>query len=311
MNTQSQHNQSQVAYLGRDHAPPGLQQIASGKVRDIYALDDDHLLFVTTDRVSAFDVVMNEGIPDKGRVLTTITEYWFENTKDIIPNHLVSTDIDRVPGLDAEWKERLRGRILIVKKCKPDIIEWVVRGYIAGSGWKEYGATQSVCGIPLPAGLQQAQVLPEPILTPTTKEEDHDRPLTPDQARELIGDERFEHGKKVCLALFERGTEVLDKLGILLADTKFELGMCNGEVILIDEALTPDSSRFWPKADYAIGTSPKSYDKQILRDYLETLDWNKEYPAPELDPAVLQRVSRGYFEICELITGRLPEGIQS
>jgi phosphoribosylaminoimidazole-succinocarboxamide synthase len=311
MNPTTQDNSHMRAYLGREHAPPGLQQIASGKVRDIYALDEEHLLFVTTDRISAFDVVMNEGIPDKGRVLTTITEYWFEQTQDIIPNHLVSTDIDRVPGLDADWKELLLGRILIVKRCQPDIIEWVVRGYIAGSGWKEYQTSQSVCGIDLPSGLAQAQALPKPILTPTTKEEDHDRPLTPQQASDLIGSERFDHGQKICLELFERGTQVLAELGLLLADTKFELGMCKGQVLLIDEALTPDSSRFWSQAEYKIGTSPKSYDKQILRDYLETLDWNKEYPAPDLDPAVLQRVSRGYFEICERITGRLPEGIQS
>lgn len=311
MNPTSQDNSQKGAYLGRKNAPPGLQQIASGKVRDIYAMDEDRLLFVTTDRISAFDVVMNEGIPDKGRVLTTITEYWFEQTQDIIPNHLISTDIELVPGLDAHWKEILRGRILIVKRCQPDIIEWVVRGYIAGSGWKEYQTSQSVCGIELPAGLSQAEVLPKPILTPTTKEEDHDRPLTPQQASDLIGKERFNHGQDICLKLFERGTQVLGELGILLADTKFELGMCGDEVLLIDEALTPDSSRFWSQAEYKTGSSPKSYDKQILRDYLETLDWNKEAPAPALDPAVLQRVSRGYFEICERITGRLPEGIQS
>ncbi len=311
MKSTTKDNSHMGAYLGRDHAPPGLEQIASGKVRDIYALDEQHLLFVTTDRISAFDVVMNEGIPDKGRVLTKITEYWFQETKDIVPNHLVSTDIEKVPGLDAEWKDLLRGRILIVKRCKPDIIEWVVRGYIAGSGWKEYQKSQTVCGIDLPAGLSQAEVLAKPILTPTTKEEDHDRPLTPQEASDLIGSERYEHGEKVCLDLFERGTQVLGKLGILLADTKFELGLCDGQVLLIDEALTPDSSRFWSQAEYKTGTSPKSYDKQILRDYLETLDWNKEAPAPALDPAVLQRVSRGYFEICERITGCLPEGIQS
>ncbi|MEZ6004232.1 MAG: phosphoribosylaminoimidazolesuccinocarboxamide synthase [Planctomycetota bacterium] len=283
------------AYLGRDDAPEGLKQIASGKVRDIYELDADRLLFVTSDRVSAFDVVMNEGIPHKGRVLTKIAAWWFEHTRDILPNHLLSTAIEEVPGLDAEWRERLRGRIMIVERCKPDPIEWVVRGYIAGSGWKEYQKTQTVCGIGLPAGLQQAQRLPQPILTPTTKEEDHDRPLTPDEAAAIVGRERWEHGRDACLALFQRGTEVLDKLGIHLADTKFELGTQGDRVLLIDEALTPDSSRFWSQADYRIGTSPPSYDKQILRDYLETLDWNKEYPAPNLDPAVLQRVAEGYF----------------
>ncbi len=299
------------AYLGRSDAPPGLKQIASGKVRDIYDLDPEHLLFVTTDRVSAFDVVMNEGIPDKGRVLTAITAHWFANTQDIIANHLVSTDISEITALDADWQARLRGRCMIVKRCKPDPIEWVVRGYIAGSGWKEYQKTETVCGISLPSGLQLAQALPKPIMTPTTKEEDHDRPLTPTQAEELMGAERFAHGTQACLDLFQRGTEVLAEYGILLADTKFELGTCGDKVLLIDEALTPDSSRFWSKAEYKVGTSPASYDKQILRDYLETLDWNKEAPAPALDPAVLQRVSEGYFEICERITGSLPDGVQA
>lgn len=301
----------QTAYLGRQDAPPGLQQIASGKVRDIYAIDDDRLLFVTTDRVSAFDVVMNEGIPDKGRVLTAITTYWFEQTRDILPNHLLSTDVDEISALSPEWRDKLRGRTMIVQRCQPDPIEWVVRGYIAGSGWKEYVKQGTVCGIPLPPGLQQSERLPEPILTPTSKEDEHDRPLTPVEADAMIGSPRYQHGREACLALFQRGTEVLAGHEILLADTKFELGTRGDQVLLIDEALTPDSSRFWPQSEYRIGTSPVSYDKQILRDYLETLDWNKEYPPPVLDPAVLKRVAEGYFEICERITGRLPEGLSA
>jgi phosphoribosylaminoimidazole-succinocarboxamide synthase len=296
-------------YLGRDDGPPGLRQVASGKVRDIYAVDDEHLLFVTTDRVSAFDVVMNDGIPFKGAVLTAIAAHWFSATADIVPNHLVSTRVEDVAGLDDAWREKLRGRIMLVKACTPDPIEWVVRGYLVGSGWKEYQRQGTVCGIPLPAGLAQAAALPQPLLTPTTKHEDHDRPLTPDEARALIGEERFEHGERLCLALFRRGTEVLGKLGILLADTKFELGTRGGEVLLIDEALTPDSSRFWPSSSYRTGISPPSYDKQILRDYLETLDWNKEYPAPALDPAILERVGKSYLTICERITGHAPEGV--
>jgi phosphoribosylaminoimidazole-succinocarboxamide synthase len=296
-------------YLGRDDAPPGFEQIASGKVRDIYTVDDDHLLFVTSDRVSAFDVVMREGIPNKGVVLTAIAAYWFEHTRDIIPNHLVSASVDDIPGLDAEWREKLLGRAMLVKRAKPDPVEWVVRGYIAGSGWKEYQRQGTVCGIPLPEGLELAAQLPQAILTPTTKEEDHDRPLTPDEARELVGAEHFDKAQQVSLDLFQRGTEVLAGLGIRLADTKFELGVCNGEMLLIDEALTPDSSRFWPDSEYGTGFSPPSYDKQILRDYLETLDWNKEYPAPDLDPAVLDRVAERYLEICERITGSAPVGV--
>ena len=298
-------------YLGRDDAPPGLQQIASGKVRDIYEIDSDRLLFVTTDRISAFDVVMDDGIPHKGRVLTSIAQHWFGRTPDILPNHLLGTDLSEVDGLDSEWRERLDGRCMIVKRCEPDPIEWVVRGHIAGSGWKEYQQSGTVCGIPLPEGLGLAQELPEPILTPTTKFEAHDRPLSPAEAADLVGKERYEEGEAYVMALFERGTRELAKLGIRLADTKFELGTWNGKTLLIDEALTPDSSRFWAEDLYRVGISPPSYDKQILRDYLETLDWNKEYPAPELDAAVLSKVGMSYLEICQLITGSSPVEVTS
>ncbi len=290
-------------YLGREDRPTGLEQIASGKVRDIYALDPEHLLFVTTDRVSAFDVVMNEGVPMKGRVLTAIAAHWFDRTRDLVPNHLVSTSVEDAAVLDPAWQDRLRGRVMIVKRATPDPIEWVVRGHIAGSGWKEYQATQTICGIPLPAGLSLAEELPEPIVTPTTKHEDHDRPLTPAQAAALVGRERWEHGEALCLELFRRGREELAPLGLRLADTKFELGVRAGEVLLIDEALTPDSSRMWDEAGYRIGISPPSFDKQILRDWLETLDWDKEYPAPPLDPAIVERVTARYLEVCEKITG--------
>lgn len=293
-------------YLGRDDRPAGLRLLANGKVRDVYELDAEHLLFVTTDRVSAFDVIMNEGVPGKGAVLTAIAAHWFARTRDIVPNHLVSTSIDDVPGLSGAWRARLRGRIMVVKRCVPDPLEWVVRGYLAGSGWKDYRAQGAICGVPLPAGLAQAERLPRPILTPTTKEDAHDRPLTPSEARALLGSERYEHGERLCLALFERGTEELARIGIRLADTKFELGVRDGEVLLIDEALTPDSSRFWDDAEYRVGTSPASFDKQILRDYLETLAWDKNYPAPQIDPAVLERVSQRYLEICARITGAAP-----
>jgi phosphoribosylaminoimidazole-succinocarboxamide synthase len=297
-----------TAYLGRDDAPPGLEQVASGKVRDLYALPDDRLLFVATDRVSAFDVVMNEGIPDKGRVLTEISAFWFRETRDLVPNHLVSTAVEDVPGLDGAWRERLRGRVMIVERCEPTPVEWVVRGYLAGSGWKEYRERGTVSGILQPAGLRQAGRLPRPLLTPSTKDDVHDRPITPEEARELVGDAVFEEAERAALALFERGTRRLAEIGILLADTKFEFGLRDGELRLIDEALTPDSSRFWPAEEHALDVSPPSYDKQILRDHLETLDWDKNYPAPELDPAVLARVGARYREIADRILGLAPSG---
>jgi phosphoribosylaminoimidazole-succinocarboxamide synthase len=293
--------QNDSVFLGRDETIPGLDLIASGKVRDIYSLDEEHLLFVTTDRISAFDVIMNEGVPHKGRVLTSIAAWWFQESQDIIPNHMVSASVDDVPGLDDTWRDHLDGRILVVKRAQPTPVEWVVRGYVVGSGWKDYQKTQSICGIELPAGLAQAEVLAEPIMTPTTKDDTHDEPITQAQARELVGDEVFETCLKASMDLFKRGTDVLARLGIILADTKFEFGMRDGSVMLIDEMLTPDSSRFWPSEDYRTGISPPSYDKQILRDYLETLDWDKNYPAPELDPAILARVGERYIEVCEKI----------
>jgi len=296
----------ETVYLGREDRPPGLNQIASGKVRDIYAVDAEHLLFVTTDRVSAFDVVMDAGVPRKGAVLTAIAAHWFERTTDLVPNHLVSTSVDGIPGLDDTWRDRLAGRSMLVRRAQPDPIEWVVRGYLAGSGWKEYGKSGTVCGILLPPGLDQAQVLPEPILTPTTKFEAHDRPLSPEEAAEMVGAEHYRAGERLVLELFRRGTEELAQIGIVLADTKFELGTKDGELLLIDEALTPDSSRFWDAEGYRVGISPPSFDKQILRDHLETLDWDKEYPPPALDPAVLERVSQRYLEICAKITGSAP-----
>jgi phosphoribosylaminoimidazole-succinocarboxamide synthase len=293
--------QNDNVFLGRDETIPGLDLVASGKVRDIYSLDEEHLLFVTTDRISAFDVIMNEGVPHKGQVLTSIAAWWFQESQDIIPNHLVSASIDDVPGLDQTWRDRLDGRILIVKRAQPTPVEWVVRGYVVGSGWKDYQKTQSICGIELPEGLAQAEVLSEPIMTPTTKDDTHDEPITQAQARELVGDEVFDTCLNASMALFKRGTDVLARLDIILADTKFEFGLRDGSVMLIDEMLTPDSSRFWPSADYRTGISPPSYDKQILRDYLETLDWDKNYPAPDLDPSVLARVGERYIEVCEKI----------
>jgi len=298
-----------TVFLGRDERVPGLKLLASGKVRDIYELDARRLLFVTTDRVSAFDVVMREGIPNKGQVLTAISVWWFERTKDIIQNHLESARVEDVPGLSPAWREKLAGRVMIVRKAQPTSVEWVVRGYIAGSGWKEYQKAGTVCGIPLPKGLAQSAKLPKPILTPTTKEDKHDLPLTPAEARERVGAAIFDPAEKAALALFARGTQELEKLGILLCDTKFEFGLLDGKLLLIDEVLTPDSSRFWNRADWKTGISPPSYDKQILRDWLEAQPWDKNPPPPRLDPKVMARVGERYLEICEKITGGLPAGV--
>ncbi|MCY2958575.1 MAG: phosphoribosylaminoimidazolesuccinocarboxamide synthase [Planctomycetota bacterium] len=297
-------------YLGRTGGPPGYALVHSGKVRDIYTLDGEHLLFVATDRVSAFDVVMREGIPGKGRVLSALSAFWFEKTRDVVPNHLVSTRVEDVPGLDSGWRARLRGRVQIVRRATPTPVEWVVRGYVAGSGWKDYQRTRSICGVALPVGLQHASRLETPILTPTTKEAAHDLPLTHDEARAKVGAATFDEAQRVALALYRRGTEVLEPHGILLADTKFEFGILDGRLVLIDEVLTPDSSRFWPRETWKPGENPPSYDKQILRDWLETTGWNKEPPPPALDPAVLARVAQRYLEICQRITGRLPEGVE-
>jgi phosphoribosylaminoimidazole-succinocarboxamide synthase len=294
-----------TVYFGRAPRLGRLTLLVSGKVRDIYAVDPQHLLFVTSDRVSAFDVVMPQGIPHKGQVLTAIAAHWFERTRDVIANHLVSTRVEDVPGLGAKEHEALNGRVMLVQRCEPTSVEWVVRGYLAGSGWKEYQASGTVCGVALPKGLAFCQKLPRPVLTPTTKEEKtHDRPITPAEARARVGAAVFDPAERAALALFERGTSELARIGILLADTKFEFGLRDGKLLLIDEALTPDSSRFWAADSYRAGSNPPSHDKQILRDYLETLDWKKEPPAPELPPAIVSKVSERYLEICAKITGR-------
>ncbi len=291
-------------YLGGERRIPGLKWLQSGKVRDIYEIDARRLLFVTSDRVSAFDVVMNEGIPHKGEVLTSIAAWWFENTRDVIENHLLSTDVDDVPNLSEEWKRVLRGRVMLVERCQPTTVEWVVRGYLAGSGHKEYQRSRSICGVALPEGLELSSRLPQPILTPTTKDKDHDLPLTQAQARERVGKEVYERAARASLDLFERGTKVLEKLGVILADTKFEFGLAGDRLLLIDEALTPDSSRFWPKERWKPGTNPPSYDKQILRDWLEASGWNKRPPPPTLSREVIERTLSGYLHFAKLLTGK-------
>ena len=296
-------------FLGRQAAFGSLRLLHSGKVRDIYEVDPEHLLFVTSDRVSAFDVVMPQGIPHKGRVLTAVAAHWFRRTADLIQNHLVSSEVADVAGLPREYHDALRGRIMLVQRCKPTPVEWVVRGYICGSGWKEYQKKGSICGVQLPAGLAFCQAFPEPIFTPTTKEDTHDQPITADEARRRVGDAVYAKAHQAAFDLFERGTKDLRKLGILLADTKFEFGVRNGRVLLIDEALTPDSSRFWPASEYAVGRDQPSYDKQVLRNWLESAGWNKNPPAPNLPPDVVNHLSERYLWICERITGSAPAGV--
>ncbi|MEX1023526.1 MAG: phosphoribosylaminoimidazolesuccinocarboxamide synthase [Planctomycetota bacterium] len=295
-------------HQGRAPRLGSLDLVASGKVRDLYAVDDERLLFVTSDRVSAFDVILPRTIPHKGRVLTSIAAHWFERTRDLVPNHLLSTDPADVPGLDRDLRRELAGRIMLVRRAEPTSVEWVVRGYLAGSGLKEYRATGAISGQALPPGLELASRLPGPLLTPTTKDEDHDRPLTLAEAEARVGGQVFRAAERTALALFERGTRELAAKGILLADTKFEFGLQDGKLLLIDEALTPDSSRFWPAAGWSPGTNPASYDKQVLRDYLETLSWNKSAPGPELPDAIVAALMKGYLEICRTLTGSVPPG---
>ncbi len=280
-----------------------LKLVNRGKVRDIYDLGE-HLLIVTSDRISAFDVVMNEGIPDKGYVLTQISKFWFERMTDIIPNHLVATEVSHFPAITHAYRDQLEGRSMLVKKAAPLPIECIVRGYITGSGWKEYSRQGSVCGIPLPSGLQESQQLPEPIFTPSTKAElgAHDENISFAQAVDLCAPGLAEKARKSSLAIYSRARQELAAKGIIIADTKFEFGLYQDRLIWIDEALTPDSSRFWPKDQYRPGGSQPSFDKQFLRDYLETLDWNKQAPAPALPAEIVRKTSEKYLEALERIT---------
>ncbi len=280
-----------------------LKLLNRGKVRDIYDLGE-HLLIVTSDRISAFDVVMNQGIPGKGYVLTQISKFWFERMADLISHHLVATEISDFPAAAHPYREQLEGRSMLVKKAVPLPIECIVRGYITGSGWKEYRRQGSVCGIALPAGLQESQQLPEPIFTPSTKAElgAHDENISFDQAVKICAPGLAEEARQASLAIYQRAREELAAKGIIIADTKFEFGLYRDQLIWIDEALTPDSSRFWPRDQYRPGGSQPSFDKQFLRDYLETLDWNKQAPAPTLPEEIVRKTSEKYLEALERIT---------
>jgi phosphoribosylaminoimidazole-succinocarboxamide synthase len=285
---------------------PGAPAPKRGKVRDIYDLGDK-LLIVVTDRISAFDVIMPNGIPDKGVVLNQISLYWFKQVEGIIPNHILSTDISTLPEPFQKAQDQLINRSMIVKKAKPLPAECIVRGYLTGSGLKEYQKTGKVCGLELPKGLVESSRIPEPIFTPSTKaEQGHDLNISFEEMKKILKDDALaEKVKAVSLAIYKKGRDVADTKGIIIADTKFEFGLFNGGLILIDEVMTPDSSRFWPKADYKEGVSQKSFDKQFVRDYLETLkDWNKTPPGPVLPGEIVSKTREKYVEAYERVTGK-------
>ena len=280
-----------------------LRHVYSGKVRDIYEVDDDLLLLVTSDRLSAFDVVMAEPIPDKGRVLTAMSAFWFEHFAGMVGTHLVSTSLDDLPpsARRSEWA----GRVMLCRRAEMLPVECIVRGYLTGSAWKEYLAAGTMHGRPLPAGLLEASPLPEPTFTPSTKADaGHDVNISIAEAAELLGVELLEQAQRISIELYTRGAEWAADRGIIIADTKFELGVIDGELVLADEVLTPDSSRFWPVDEWHPGSTPPSFDKQPVRDHLDALDWDKQPPPPALPRAVVEATSRRYVRAYELITGR-------
>jgi phosphoribosylaminoimidazole-succinocarboxamide synthase len=281
-----------------------LPLVGRGKVRDIYGVGEDHLLIVTTDRLSAFDVVLPTAIPGKGAVLTAVSNFWFERTRDLIPNHLSELSLEEVLP-DAAERAQVEGRAIVVHKLDPLPVEAIVRGYLVGSGWKDYQRTQAVCGIPLPAGLRQADKLPEPLFTPSTKAAlgAHDENISFEETIALVGREIAERVRDVSLAIYIRARDHAETRGIIVADTKFEFGLDgDGTLVLIDEAVTPDSSRFWPIDSYAPGSSPPSFDKQFVRDYLETLDWDKTDPGPALPDDIAQKTAEKYREAQRRLT---------
>jgi phosphoribosylaminoimidazole-succinocarboxamide synthase len=281
---------------------PGVKKLRSGKVREVFDLGDT-LLFVVTDRISAFDVILPDPIPKKGAVLNQLSAFWFKRFANI-ENHFVTADFEEFPKELQPFDEQLAGRSMIVKKTKPLAVECVVRGYLAGSGWKEYQKSQSVCGIKLPAGLKLGSQLLEPIFTPSTKAETgHDENIDITQCVEILGEDIAQRVKNLSLEIYSKGRDHAANCGIIVADTKFEFGQRDGKLLLIDEVLTPDSSRFWPKDQYVVGQSPPSFDKQFVRDYLETLDWDKTPPAPQLPGDVIARTAAKYIEAFERLTG--------
>ncbi len=283
----------------------GLKLVNRGKVRDIYDLGE-YLLIVATDRISAFDVIMPNPIPGKGEVLTKLSEFWFRQMADIVGNHLVTTDVEKFPEACRPHRDVLKGRSMLVRKAKPLPVECIVRGYITGSAWKDYTSGKPVSGIRLPAGLKESAKLPEPIFTPSTKapEGEHDLPISTEEMARIIGKELTERIIALSLAIYRRADEIGNAAGIIIADTKMEFGLAGGELILIDEVLTPDSSRFWPKDEYAEGRGQKSYDKQFLRDYLLSLQWDQKPPAPQLPQDIIEKTQQKYEEALRRFTKR-------
>ena len=283
---------------------PGIKKVRSGKVREVFDLGDRFLL-VASDRISAFDVIMSNGIPRKGEVLTQVSHFWFNQFADLVPNHLLAGANDPLPPLLQPFAAQLAGRSMIVKKAKPLAIECIVRGYLSGSGWKEYKKSQTVCGIQLPAGLTESAELPEPIFTPSTKAEaGHDENISFAEASQIVGSELATQARDLSLKIYRAGRDYARQRGIIIADTKFEFGLFEGKLILIDEVLTPDSSRFWPADQYVPGQGQPSFDKQFVRDYLETLAWDKTPPGPQLPAEVVARTSAKYLEAYERLTGK-------
>lgn len=275
----------------------------SGKVRDVYSLDNKQLLFVASDRISAFDYILATGIPHKGRVLTQISLFWFDFLADIVPNHLITADVDQYPAAARKYADQLRGRSMLVRRADMFPVECVVRGYISGSAWKEYKATGKVSGIALPAGLKESEAFPEPIFTPSTKATTgHDENISFDQMCEIVGVETASHLRDLTLRVYKKAAAYARQRGIIIADTKFEFGRTEHGITLADEVLTPDSSRFWPADKYAPGRAQDSYDKQYVRDYLEQIHWNKQPPAPSLPPDVVKRTSEKYLEAYAQLT---------
>jgi phosphoribosylaminoimidazole-succinocarboxamide synthase len=283
---------------------PGLKLHARGKVRDIYDLGD-HFLIVATDRLSAFDVVLPTPIPNKGKVLTQMSSFWFDHFKDFVPNHVVSTGVNDYPKNLHPFRDQLEGRSMLVKKAKVFPIECVARGFLTGSGLKDYNKTGQVCGIPLPAGLRDSDRLPQPIFTPATKAETgHDENISEEQAAGIIGHDNIRRLKELTLSIYSRAVDYASQRGIIICDTKFEFGTIDGQISIVDEMLTPDSSRFWPADQYSPGKPQPSFDKQFVRDYLERIGWNKQPPAPELPEDIVKATSAKYVEALRILTGR-------
>ncbi|HTI98551.1 MAG TPA: phosphoribosylaminoimidazolesuccinocarboxamide synthase [Dongiaceae bacterium] len=283
---------------------PGIKKVRSGKVREVFDLGEAFLL-VASDRISAFDVIMPNGIPHKGAVLTQVSHFWFEKFATLVPNHLLAKAGDPLPANLQPYATQLAKRSMIVKKAKPLAIECIVRGYLSGSGWKEYKKSQTVCGIQLPAGLTESAELPQPIFTPSTKaEQGHDENISFEEACKIVGTDLATQARDLSLKIYSAGRDYARQRGIIIADTKFEFGLFDGRLILIDEVLTPDSSRFWPADQYAPGKGQPSFDKQFVRDYLETLDWDKTPPGPKLPDDVVAKTSAKYLEAYERLTGK-------